>query len=332
MVPRKRRLGVVGTLVWDVIYGCPPASERVEGWGGIAYALSALAAALPESWEIVPILKVGEDVAARAEEFLSTLRNVAPDMTLVVVPEPNNRSELRYITEDRRTEQLSGHTPAWSWAELEPSLSERNVDALYVNFLSGWELDLDAAKRMRATFHGPIYADLHMLLWVAQSNGMRALQPLPRAAEWYGCFDFVQVNEDEMATLAHSPEELAADSFREGVLCIVVTLGSRGAVYFASPHLAIADIPTARAHIVTIDSAESQLVEPLTVRDGSDVDPTGCGDVWGATYFSRLLLGDTPAAAMLVANEAAGRNATWRGVGGLVNRLRGAGSPALSPR
>ena len=129
MVPRKRRLGVVGTLVWDVIYGCPPASERVEGWGGIAYALSALAAALPESWEIVPILKVGEDVAARAEEFLSTLRNVAPDMTLVVVPEPNNRSELRYITEDRRTEQLSGHTPAWSWAELEPSLSERNVDA-----------------------------------------------------------------------------------------------------------------------------------------------------------------------------------------------------------
>jgi len=54
--------------------------------------------------------------------------------------------------------------------------------------------------------------------------------------------------------------------------------------------------------------------------------------VWGATYFSRLLLGDTPAAAMLVANEAAGRNATWRGVGGLVNRLRGAGSPALSPR
>ncbi|HEY8310893.1 MAG TPA: hypothetical protein VIG47_10070, partial [Gemmatimonadaceae bacterium] len=149
MVPRKRRLGVIGTLVWDVIYGCPPASERVEGWGGIAYALSALSAALPSSWEIVPILKVGEDVAAQAREFLSTLRHVAPEMALVIVPEPNNRSELRYTSDEHRTELLSGRTPAWDWPELERLLSAHNVDALYVNFLSGWELDLDAAKRMR---------------------------------------------------------------------------------------------------------------------------------------------------------------------------------------
>jgi sugar/nucleoside kinase (ribokinase family) len=318
--------------VWDVIYGCPPTSERMEGWGGIAYALSALAAALPDTWEIVPILKVGDDVAERAEELLHTLRNIAPETALVVVPEPNNRSELRYISDERRTELLSGHTPAWDWSELEPSLGAHNLDALYVNFLSGWELDLDAAKRMRAAFRGPIYADLHMLLWVAQSNGMRALQPLPRAAEWYGCFDFVQVNEHEMATLSHSPEELAAEAFRQGALCTVVTLGSRGAVYFASPQLAIANISAAREHLVTMESAQSELMEPLTVRDGASIDPTGCGDVWGATYFSRLLLGDTPGAAIIVANEAAGRNATWRGVSGLAGRLIGAGSPELLPR
>ena len=332
MVPRKRRLGVIGTLVWDVIYGCPPESERVEGWGGIAYALSALAAALPDSWEIVPIIKVGEDVAERAHELLATLRNIAPETVLVVVPEPNNRSELRYYSDERRTEFLSGGTPAWEWSELEPSLTDQNVEALYVNFLSGWELDLDAAKKMRAAFHGPVYADLHMLLWVAQSNGMRALQPLPRAAEWYGCFDFIQVNEQEMATLAGSARELAAEAFRQGVLCTVVTLGAHGAIHFASPHLVVADVRAARGRRVTIDDADSELIEPVTVRDGSGIDPTGCGDVWGATYFVRLLLGDTPRAAMRVANEAAGRNATWRGVTGLVDRLLGAGSPELAAR
>jgi sugar/nucleoside kinase (ribokinase family) len=325
MVPRKRRLGVIGTLVWDVIYGWPRDSERVEGWGGIAYALSALAAALPDSWEIVPILKVGEDVADQARDFLSTLRNIAPDTAPLIVPQSNNRSELRYYSREHRTELLSGRTPAWEWPELEPRLSELDLDALYVNFVSGWELDLDAARQMRATFRGPIYADLHMMLWVPQPNGMRALQPLPRAEEWYGCFDVVQVNEQEMEMLAGSSEELAAEAFRAGVLCIVITLGPRGALYFASPRLDIANVSAAREHEVALDSARSEQLAPSMVRDGAGIDPTGCGDVWGATFFSRLLLGETPRAATIVANEAAGRSATWRGVTGLVQHLLGAG-------
>jgi sugar/nucleoside kinase (ribokinase family) len=321
MVRHKQRLGVIGTLVWDVIHGWPPGSASSEGWGGIAYALSALAAGLPGNWEVVPILKVGQDVAGRAEELLSTLRNVATDAAPVIVPEPNNRSEIHYYSEEERTELLSGRTPEWEWAELEPRLRAGNLDALYVNFVSGWELDLDAARRMRAMFRGPIYADLHMMLWVPQANGLRALQPLPRAAEWLGCFDFVQVNEEEMAMLAGSFEELAANAFSAGVLCTVITLGSRGAICFAPRHLDLANISAAREHRVTMESACSELVAPRAVRSGAGVDPTGCGDVWGATFFTRLLLGDAPAAAMNAAHEAAGRNASWRGVTGLVDHL-----------
>ena len=36
------RVGVIGTFVWDIIYGRDPRSEPVEEWGGITYALSAL--------------------------------------------------------------------------------------------------------------------------------------------------------------------------------------------------------------------------------------------------------------------------------------------------
>jgi hypothetical protein len=67
---------VVGTLVWDrVVRDDRPAP--VEEWGGIAYALEALSAALPEEWEIVPLVKVGQDLSERALRFLRTVPRVS---------------------------------------------------------------------------------------------------------------------------------------------------------------------------------------------------------------------------------------------------------------
>ena len=68
-----KKLGVVGSLVWDVIHGRDPASPPVEEWGGIAYALSSLDAHLPPDWQIVPLIKVGRDLSAEAARFVSTL-------------------------------------------------------------------------------------------------------------------------------------------------------------------------------------------------------------------------------------------------------------------
>ena len=70
-VSRRKRLGVIGTFVWDVIHGRDPRDAPVEEWGGITYALGALDAALPADWELVPLVKVGDDLAPRAREFLS---------------------------------------------------------------------------------------------------------------------------------------------------------------------------------------------------------------------------------------------------------------------
>ena len=52
-------------------------------------------------------------------------------------------------------------------------------------------------------------------------------------------------------------------------------------------------------------------------------DPTGCGDVWGATYYSRLLAGDKLGDAILTAHRAAAKNVEHRGATGLANHLRG---------
>lgn len=313
-----KRLGVIGSFVWDVIHGRQPRSAPIEEWGGITYSLAALDAALPDGWEIVPLMKIGHDLADRARTHIHSLRRLAPDAALVEVPYPNNRVELRYFSDERRTEVLTGGVPGWNWPALMPLVESARLDALYVNFLSGWELDLDTAMALRAHFTGPIYADLHMLVMAVREDGLRVPRPLSRVREWCGCFDLLQVNEEEIQMLAPDPMALAATALHAGVQCLAVTLGSRGAVYFAAPEFRrLGDKgTTAGAGPIRTELIPAQAVS-------SPADPTGCGDVWGATYFSRLLAGDMLGDAIRAAHRAAARNVEHRGATGLADHLRG---------
>ena len=319
---RKKRVGVIGTFVWDVIHGRDTRTAPIEEWGGITYALSGLDAALPEDWEIVPIMKVGGDLADRARAFLRTLRRLAPDAALVEVPYPNNRVELRYHSAERRSEVLTGGVPGWSWIGLRPLIV--NLDALYVNLISGFELDLETAQLLRQHYGGPLYCDLHSLVLAVQPDGLRVPHPLPGVDHWCRCFDVLQVNEDELAMMAPDSMALAATALSAGVRCLVVTLGKRGAAYFAAPDFErLSDLGRARPLGAIAGPIRTALVPGERARVDGPGDPTGCGDVWGATYFSRLLAGDKFADAMRAANLAAARNVEHRGATGLATFLRG---------
>jgi hypothetical protein len=317
------KIGVIGSFVWDIIHS-RDRPHPVEEWGGITYALSGLDAALPDDWRIVPLIKVGHDLAANAARFFFGLRHAARGAPFgPVVPFPNNRVELRYYSDERRSEKLTGGVPGWSWPELEPVLTAARLDALYVNFLSGWELDLETMYLIRQHFRGPIYCDLHMYAWAVQENGLRSLRPISNVREWCGCVDFLQVNEDEMTMLAPDPMALAATALHAGVRCLVVTLVKRGAVYFAAPDFdQIGDLRRERPLGASVGPIRTALV-PTTLASDDNGDPTGCGDVWGATYFSRLLAGDNLGDAILAAHRAAARNVGHRGATGLANHLRG---------
>jgi hypothetical protein len=314
------RVGVIGSFVWDVIYGRDGQQSAMEEWGGITYALGAFDAALPNDWEIVPLAKIGSDMFARAGAFLSRLRHVAADAAPIEVPYANNRVELRYRDDELRSEVLHGGVPPWTWMGLQPLL--RDLDALYINLISGFELDLPTARLIRQHFRGPIYCDLHSLLLALHPDGLRTLQPLTDAAAWCECFDLLQVNEMEMSMMAPDPMALAATAMAAGVRCLVVTLGRRGAVYVAAPGFeTLADIsPSSRGR--TLPGAVRTALMPAGRADTSRPDPTGCGDVFGATYFSRLLAGDNFAHALQVALRAAARNAEHRGASSLAQFLR----------
>ena len=322
---RRRRLGVIGTFVWDVIHGRDTRTAPVEEWGGITYALAALDAALPADWEIVPLIKVGEDLAAQAGDFLGTLTRLAPDAALIKVAQPNNRVTLRYIDAARRTEVLTGGVPPWTWLGLKPLLA--GLDALYVNFIAGWELDLETMQLLRTHFAGPIYCDLHSKVLGVDASGLRVPEPLPDVGAWCRCVDVLQVNEDEVALLAPDPMALAATALANGTSLLCVTLGARGAVYFAQPGFAALADRVGSATRPTGPARTALVPVPLSELSDDDGDPTGCGDVWGATQFSHLLAGTSFHEAMRLAHSAAARNVRHRGATGLAHHLRGQLAP-----
>jgi hypothetical protein len=352
------KLGVVGSLVWDEIHGRDPAAPPVEEWGGIAYALGALDASLPDEWEIVPLIKVGRDLAPQAADLLRSLGRVGKEARFVEVPVPNNRVVLHYESADRRCERMAGGVPSWTWPELGPMV--RDLDALYLNFISGFELCLGTAQALRQGFRGPIYADVHSLFLGMQHDGYRVLRPLPDAASWFACFDVVQVNEDEMRQLSPDPLALSAEVLGAAVSLLAVTLGPRGAAYVAAPGFdgwgaAVEAGPgrpkggpgrpgAARAEgapgrrTVGLSEGPAPLPEAPSKAEPTGhavrtalipaprvdtLDPTGCGDVFGAVLCARLLAGDRVEPAIGEANRLAARNAAFRGAGGLNRFLRG---------
>jgi hypothetical protein len=312
------RIGVIGTFVWDIIYGRDPRITPVEEWGGITYALSAFDAALPDEWELVPLAKVGADLWPQARRFVSGLRRASPDAVPIEVNTLNNRVRLEYATDELRSEILQGGVPPWTWAGLQPLL--RDLDALYINLISGFELDLETLQLIRRQFHGPVYLDMHSLLLGIQPDGTRFPRPISDPLAWFACADLLQVNEMEMSLMAPDAMALAATATHAGVQSLLVTLGKRGVVYFVSPGFdGHADLK--RPDSQRLGAVRTALV-PAEGVDGPG-DPTGCGDVFGATHFSRLLAGDSFAVALSAAIRAASRNVTFRGAGGLASYLRG---------
>lgn len=284
-----RRLGAIGTFVWDHIenpFAAAPSPR--EQWGGAAYSFASLSAACPPGWCVEPIVKIGADLWEEGCGYLRALPAVETGRGVKRVPEGNNRVSLFYHDADHRKELQTGGVPGWSWSDLEPLLD--GLDALYVNFLSGIELDLEVATRLREHFSGPIYADLHSLFLGPAGAGARQPRPLARWREWLACFDGIQLNEDELALLAPEVEDrdrLERELPGHGPAVVMITQGGRGVRY------------------VVAEGVEAQPLEWRRARRGAGVrrgcvpppggrlpgDPTGCGDVWGAAFLCGLLGG-----------------------------------------
>jgi hypothetical protein len=307
-----KRLGILGTFVWDTIWTLADqaAGRPLESWGGVSFSMASAAATRPEGWEIVPIAHVGADLIDGVHGFLDTLGGIGSRDAIVPVDQPNNRVELVYTDAANRGETMRGGVPGWTWDELAPHLE--GLDALYVNFLSGWEMDLRTAQCLRE-FPGPVYADLHSLfLGPPRADGPREPRRLPRWRDWLRCFDAVQMNEDEYALLTglslergRWPESLSG----YGLRACFVTMGGQGAAYAADRTFP----GDGGDGIIDFGHVPAQPCLPG--------DPTGCGDAWGAAAFCGLLAGMAAPRSVERANAVAAAKLRHRGGTGLYEHL-----------
>jgi sugar/nucleoside kinase (ribokinase family) len=303
-----RRLGIIGTFVWDTVWTLADqaAGRPLETWGGVSFSVASAAATRGEDWEIVPIAHVGRDLLDGVHAYLDTVEGIGSRDGIVAVSQPNNRVELVYTDDARRGETMRGGVPGWTWDELAPHLD--GLDALYVNFLSGWELDLATAKMLRG-FPGLVYADLHSLfLGPPRADGPREPRPLARWDEWLRCFHAVQMNEDEYALLGEADRYLDAQLRDGGLHGLFVTQAERGARFAAAGKLA-------GGNGVQLGEVPARPCPP-------GGDPTGCGDVWGAAVVCGLLAGLPPGRAVERANAVAAAKLGHRGGSGLYEHLR----------
>jgi sugar/nucleoside kinase (ribokinase family) len=108
---------------------------------------------------------------------------------------------------------------------------------------------------------------------------------------------------------------------------LAVTLGPKGVAYVAAPGF---EALAGKRESGEAGKQEERTNVSAAIRSGlikapvvETLDPTGCGDVFGAAAFARLLAGDPVEGALQHAAGLAARNAGFRGASGLSRHLRG---------
>jgi hypothetical protein len=199
---------------------------------------------------------------------------------------------LTYRDAQNREEVLEGLVPP---VELEHALAARRAAWYLVNLTSGRDLTLATLQGLRAQWKGTLQLDIHSLTLDILPGGRRALRCPPDWQDWVRCVDWVQVNETEALLLGEGTEcaAFARALLELGPQGAIVTLGERGclAAWRTAGRIEVGEWPAATHPAVPF--------------------PTGCGDVFGATFAYAMLQGGDPGRAVELANGVASTKACY---------------------
>ncbi len=288
-----KKIMVIGSPVIDEIHTF--GGETITKWGGIAYTIAASAVLMPDV-TIMPATWVGTGEKESFIKFLGQYPNVDPEL-LLFDEGVTNRNRLVYSDEQERDEFFELNTKPLPFEHVRRHLDE--MDAVIVNFITPKDIEMEALKSISMAFKKLMYGDIHSLLRRPSPGGeFRLVKSLRNWNIWASCFDILQLNHSELPSFIgfdiHDRNEYRLASamvLMAGPRCLNVTFGKSGSL------------------LAYREGGEVNFRE-LANPPHTPVDPTGCGDVFGAAFVSVILSGGTCVEAAEFANEMAMLKAT----------------------
>jgi sugar/nucleoside kinase (ribokinase family) len=289
---------VVGHLCIDEVHLPQDSGVTEQSFGGIFFSLVTLSALMAPTDTVHPVFGIGE---AEHDDFLKMLEKYPNIDTSGIFKLKGNTNHVHLFYDNERNSRIecSKHiSDPIPFNKIRPYL---DTDGILINMISGSDITLETLDKIRMSVRDvrtPIHFDFHSLTLGIDQDYKRFRRPLADWRRWCFMLNSIQMSEDEASGLT-------AENFDEPTLvnhlmslmvsAFVVTRGDRGATAILQENKKLSryDFPGASF--------------------GPVVDPTGCGDVFGASFLHSFLKQKNYKLAAEFANQVAGMKATFKG-------------------
>lgn len=297
------KIAVIGHLCVDVVHlpDGQVAGESKTSYGGIFWAVAALANLLSAGDRVYPVFGVGapehDDFVARLTEH----ENVDPK-GIFTINGPTNQVHLFYGADGQHRIECSKHiSDPISFSRIKPHL---DVDGILINMVSGFDITLETLDLIRMHARDrkiPLHFDFHSLTLGIGNDFTRYRRPVADWRRWSFMMNSIQMNEEELAGLTSeklNDKALASHLSTLMANALIVTRNKRGVTLF------------------DLSSRKPQRTDFAGIEVHA-VDPTGSGDVFGAAFFAEYLKNGNLMQSVEFANRVAATKTTAVGMAGL---------------
>ena len=167
-------------------------------------------------------------------------------------------------------------------------------DGIFINMITGFDINVKDLLLIRQNYDGLIYLDVHTLSRGMDDNYRRDFRKIPDIDKWISSIDILQLNDNELLTVSdkRSEKEISDELLHKGVKIILVTKGELGASAY------------------TQENGKNVLFS-LPAMEVETKNKIGCGDVFGAAFFSSYIKDKNIEKAFTLANIAGGCIASY---------------------